>query len=238
MLTNTIDIENINKRFEEAQPTEIIDWANTIFGNQVALMSSFGVEDMVIWDIMWRINNKARIMTLDTLRLPTETYTLMDRVKYKYKVDIEVFYPDIESVGPMIKQHGFNLFYRGVENRKMCCGIRKVEPLNRALNGLDAWITGLRRDQGMARSTINIVEFESHRKTYKISPLANWAIQDVWNYAKENRVIYNELHDKNYPSIGCAPCTRAVHNGEDIRAGRWWWESDPSAKECGLHLTD
>ena len=136
----------------------------------------------------------------------------------------------------MVKEKGFNLFYRGVENRKMCCGVRKVEPLNRALMGLDAWVTGLRRDQGMNRGDTAIVEWEPDRGRYKINPLSNWGLDQVWDYVRQNDVPYNELHDKGFPSIGCAPCTRAVAPGEDPRAGRWWWEADPNAKECGLHI--
>ena len=136
----------------------------------------------------------------------------------------------------MVGEHGFNLFYRGREKRLTCCRVRKVEPMERALAGIDAWITGLRRDQGMERGSIGIVEWEESRSNYKINPLANWTFEEVRNYVEEYAVPYNELHDKNYPSIGCAPCTRPVEPGEDPRAGRWWWESDPNAKECGLHL--
>ncbi len=227
---------DLNSRFESAHPREILRWTEETFGNKAVQMSSFGLEDVALYDMRWRINPKSRLMTLDTFRLPTETYTVMDRFKSRYEVEIEVFYPDLQAVSNMVSEKGFNLFYKGVENRKLCCHIRKVEPLDRALSGLDAWITGLRRDQGMGRSDTGIVEWEEQRQIYKINPLANWTFKDTQTYVEENEVPYNELHDKGYPSIGCLPCTRAIKPGEDLRSGRWWWETDPNAKECGLHL--
>ncbi|MFW6174207.1 MAG: phosphoadenylyl-sulfate reductase [Chloroflexota bacterium] len=230
------ELAELNARFESASPQEVLEWADEFFGDRVAQMSSFGLEDVALFDMFWRINRKARLMTLDTLRLPTETYTVMDQTKARYNADIETYYPKMDDVKEMVKERGFNLFYKGIENRKMCCGVRKVEPLNRALSTLDAWITGLRRDQGMDRGNIGIVELDEAHDSYKINPLANWTFDQVRDYVRENNVPYNELHDKNYPSIGCAPCTRPVGPGEDPRAGRWWWETDPDAKECGLHI--
>ena len=160
----------------------------------------------------------------------------MDHIRARYDTDIEVFYPSLEAVQNMVNEKGFNLFYRGVDGRKLCCGVRKVEPLNRALESLDAWVTGLRRDQGMDRSSTGIVEWDEPHSAYKVNPLANWTFEQVQEYVSERDVPYNELHDTGYPSIGCAPCTRAVEPGEDLRAGRWWWETDPDAKECGLHI--
>jgi phosphoadenosine phosphosulfate reductase len=236
-ITDT-ELTEINERFESAAPADILKWVDERFGQRAAQMSSFGLEDVALFDMYWRINPKARVMTLDTLRLPTETYTLFDQTRLRYRVDIEAFYPDLDSVANMVKENGFNLFYKGVENRKLCCGIRKVEPLNRALNSLDAWITGLRRDQGMERGSIDIVEWDEPHQNYKVNPLANCSFDQVQEYVKANNVPYNELHDKGYPSIGCAPCTRAIKPGEDLRAGRWWWEADPDAKECGLHIVE
>ncbi|MEX0761294.1 MAG: phosphoadenylyl-sulfate reductase [Dehalococcoidia bacterium] len=236
-ITDT-ELAEINERFESAAPANILEWVDERFGQRAAQMSSFGLEDVALFDMYWRINPKARVMTLDTLRLPTETYTLFDQTRLRYRVDIEAFYPDLDAVAQMVKEKGFNLFYKGVENRKLCCGIRKVEPLNRALNSLDAWITGLRRDQGMERGSIDIVEWDEPHQNYKVNPLANWSFDQVQEYVKSNNVPYNELHDKGYPSIGCAPCTRAIEPGEDQRAGRWWWEADPDAKECGLHIVE
>jgi len=232
------EIRSLNERFESASPQEILGWADERFGMDLALMSSFGLEDVALFDMFWRINPKARIMTLDTLRLPTETYTVMDRVRARYETEIEAFTPDSEAVSEMVRDRGYNLFYMSIENRKLCCQIRKVNPLNRALSGLGAWITGLRRDQGMARGTINIIEWDEVHKNYKINPLANWTFDQVREYVVTKNVPYNELHDQGYPSIGCAPCTRSIQPGEDLRAGRWWWETDPNAKECGLHIVE
>ena len=232
------ELATFGERFESASPQEILRWADSRFGERLAVMSSFGLEDVAVVDMLWRINPRARVMTLDTLRLPTETYTLMDRIKGRYEIGIEAFTPDMEAVADMVGEHGYNLFYKAVDNRKLCCGIRKVEPLNRALSDLDAWITGLRRDQGMARGETQIVEWDGAHSNYKINPLANWSFDQVREYVDEYEVPYNELHDKGFPSIGCAPCTRAIEPGEDLRAGRWWWESDPDAKECGLHVVE
>ncbi|MCH7494144.1 phosphoadenylyl-sulfate reductase, partial [bacterium] len=214
----------------DPQPEDVLEWAMGRFQPRLALSSSFGAEDVALIDMMWRINPKARVFTLDTLRLPTETYTLMDQIRLRYDLKLEVMYPDMDRVRPMVEEHGFNLFYKAVEMRQLCCGIRKVEPLERAMSDLDAWITGLRRDQVTTRAGVQRVEIdEAHGDRIKINPLADWSSEQVWEYIHEHQVPYNELHDKDYPSIGCAPCTRAVLVGEDPRAGRWWWESDPNA---------
>lgn len=230
------EVADVNGRLESATPAEVLKWADSQFGKRAAQMSSFGLEDVALFDMYWRVNPEARIMTLDTWRLPTETYTVMDQIQLKYRTKVEFFQPDPDAVRAMVEEKGFNLFYRGRENRIACCHVRKVEPLARALSDLDAWVTGLRRDQGMERGTIDIVEWDDAHENYKINPLANWTFEQVKQYVDENDVPYNELHDKGYPSIGCAPCTRAIEPGEDLRAGRWWWEGDPNAKECGLHI--
>ncbi len=230
------ELAELNGRFEPATARDVLVWANDRFGRDVAVMSSFGLEDVALFDMLWRIEPQARVMTLDTLRLPTETYTVFDQTEARYGVKIEAFYPRLDDVREMVEAKGYNLFYKGVDNRKLCCGIRKVEPLNRALGTVDAWITGLRRDQGMDRGSIDIVEWDAAHDAYKINPLASWTFDQVREYVKEHEVPYNELHDNGYPSLGCDPCTRAVEPGEDLRAGRWWWESDPDAKECGLHV--
>lgn len=229
-------LADLNARFEQAGPSDVLAWANEHFGAGAVQMSSFGLEDVALFDMFWRVNPKARLATLDTWRLPTETYTVIDQTRLRYKAVIEVHQPDAEAVARMVAEKGFNLFYRGRDNRVECCHVRKVEPLERALSAIDAWITGLRRDQGMERGSIAIVEWDEPHANYKINPLANWTFEQVRQYVDEHRVPYNELHDKGYPSIGCAPCTRAIEPGEDPRAGRWWWESDPNAKECGLHI--
>lgn len=224
-----------NEHFENADPVTVLQWVDDTFGDGAIQMSSFGIEGMAIWDMYWRINPKARLATLDTMRLFEESYDLMDRIQRRYKTEIEVHYPDLREIRRMIREHGVNLFYKGVKNRKLCCEVRKVNPLDIALNAADAWITGLRRDQGMKRSEIDVIEKDFAHDAYKVNPLANWTMDDVRAYVKESDVPYNVLHDQGFPSIGCAPCTRAVKPGEDERAGRWWWESDPDAKECGIH---
>lgn len=222
--------------FEKKTAEEILAWAFKEFHPQIALASSFGAEDIVITDMMVKIVPKARVFTMDTGRLPQETYDLMDKVREKYKIQIETYFPDAAAVEKMVNAKGYNLFYQSVENRKECCGIRKVEPLKRALRGLKAWITGLRREQSLTRTSVAKVEIDdTHGGIHKINPLADWTRQQVWDYIKKNGVPYNKLHDKGYLSIGCEPCTRAVKPGEDERAGRWWWER-PDQKECGLHI--
>ncbi len=206
------------------------------FGQRVALSASFGAEDMVLIDMLVRLDPKARIFTLDTGRLPQETYNVIDATRQKYGATIEVFFPQPDAVQNMVAERGMNLFYHSVENRKLCCGVRKMEPLRRALSGLDAWITGLRREQSVTRTAVHKVEWDEGNKLVKVNPLVDWSYDDVWAYIREHNVPYNALHDRGYPSIGCAPCTRAVQPGEHERAGRWWWEH-PETKECGLHVS-
>lgn len=221
---------------EEKSAQEIVRWSLEQFGNRVALASSFGAEDVVLIDLMTQCDPKARVFTLDTGRLNQETYDVMDKIREKYKLSIEILFPERQTVEQMVNEHGLNLFYHSIEMRKLCCGIRKVEPLNRILVTLDAWITGLRRDQVVTRAQVKKVEFdEAHQGIVKINPLADWSWEQVMDYVKKHNVPYNVLHDQGYPSIGCAPCTRAVKPGEDFRAGRWWWER-PEQKECGLHV--
>ena len=208
------ELADLNERFESAPPNDVLAWVNERFGAGAAQMSSFGLEDVALFDMFWRVNRHARLVTLDTWRLPTETYTVMDQTRLRYNARIEVHQPDPGAVAGMVDEHGFNLFYRGREKRLACCHVRKVEPMERALAGIDAWITGLRRDQGMERGNICIVEWEESRANYKINPLANWTFEEVRNYVEEHAVPYNELHDKNYPSIG----VRALYAGH--RAGR------------------
>ena len=208
----------------------------TLGRDRVALASSFGAEDIVIADLLCEIEARPRIFTLDTGRLPAETYALMDATQRRYGVDVEVYVPDAIEVEAMVAQRGLNLMYESVEDRKRCCGVRKVQPLERALATVDGWITGLRRDQLATRAaTPKIGPDEEHGGLWKVAPLADWTHQQVWDYIRSNRVPYNELHDQGYPSIGCAPCTRAIRPGENVRAGRWWWE-EPAQRECGIHF--
>jgi phosphoadenosine phosphosulfate reductase len=200
-----------------------------------ALASSFGAEDMVVLDLIARDGLGIEIFTLDTGRLPKETHALIADVRKRYGLRINVFQPWPDSVEAYIEQHGVDGFYEGVEQRKACCAVRKVEPLSRALARKKAWITGLRREQSDTRAELPDNEFDAVHGLWKFSPLADWTEDDVWAYLRGNRIPYNSLHDKGYPSIGCEPCTRAVKKGEHPRAGRWWWEQDGARKECGLH---
>jgi phosphoadenosine phosphosulfate reductase len=200
-----------------------------------ALASSFGAEDMVVLDLVARDGLAIEIFTLDTGRLPEETHDLIAAVRKRYGLAIEVYTPWPDSIDAYVEQNGLNGFYEGVEHRKACCTVRKVEPLRRALTGKRGWITGLRREQADSRATVVEAEHDPVHGKWKFSPLADWTDADVWAYLRSNNVPYNALHDRGYPSIGCEPCTRAVKPGEHPRAGRWWWEQDGARKECGLH---
>lgn len=227
-------IEKINASLKT--PQEALKWAFDTFGDRVAKASSFGAEDSVVTDMIIKINPKARFFTLDTGRLNQETYDVMDQLSKKYNIKFEVMFPDANEVSEMVRTRGINLFYESVENRKLCCQIRKVHPLNKILSTLDAWITGLRRDQNENRAGAAMVEIDDlHGGIIKINPIINWTWEQTISYIKENKVPYNKLLDMGYTSIGCEPCTRAIKPGEDLRAGRWWWESN-THKECGLHM--
>jgi phosphoadenosine phosphosulfate reductase len=216
-------------------PQEILLWALDRFHPRIAFASSFGVEDVAVIHMLWTLRRDARVFTLDTGRLPAETYAVMERIREKYGIAIEVYFPERLTVETLERERGFYSFRRSIEERKRCCGIRKVEPLGRALGTLDAWITGLRREQAVTRSAVGAVEVDAaHGGIVKVNPLIAWSEAQVWDYVRAHGVPYNRLHDEGYPSIGCAPCTRAVRPGEDVRAGRWWWES-PETEECGLH---
>ncbi len=196
--------------------------------------TSFGAEDMVLLDLIEQAGLAIEVVTLDTGRLPAETYELMQRVRQRYRTAVRVFYPDAEAVARYVERYGPNGFYDSLEARKACCAVRKLEPLARALAGKRAWITGLRREQAVTRTQLPYQEYDATHGVEKFNPLADWRLDEVWDYIHSHQVPYNALHDRHYPSIGCAPCTRAVTPGEDIRAGRWWWEN-PETKECGLH---
>jgi phosphoadenosine phosphosulfate reductase len=228
------EIERYNSLLEGATPQEIIGFFGDEFGSRIAFASSLGAEDQVIAEMIAGIDPGMKIVTLDTGRLFQETYDLLDITRKKYGLNIEVCFPDPVDVEEMVNSHGINLFYDNTENRKLCCYVRKTEPLTRALQGIDAWICGLRREQSISRREIKTVEWDSIQKKIKVNPLISWTMDQVWEYIRERKIPYNTLHDKGFPSIGCLPCTRAVLPGEDIRAGRWWWESLGN-KECGLH---
>jgi phosphoadenosine phosphosulfate reductase len=232
---NYEEVKGWAEEFEHKRAEELLSWALNKFHPKIALASSFGAEDVVLIDMLWRIRRDARIFTIDTGRLPQETYDLLDEVRKKYGIKVEVLFPDTNSIESMLLEHGANLFYHSVELRTLCCNVRKVEPLKRALAKLDAWITGLRREQSPTRKETRKVELDVvHGGIVKINPIADWTWKQVWDYIRANNVPYNKLHDLGYPSIGCAPCTRAIKPGEDQRAGRWWWEQKAN-KECGLH---
>jgi phosphoadenosine phosphosulfate reductase len=222
---------------DKLSTTDLLQWSFAEFHPQLALACSFQAEESVLIDLIHRARGSDfRLFTLDTGRLNQETYDCMNVIRRRYGVQIEVCFPETVAVENMVRRHGQNLFYDSVDQRKLCCGIRKVEPLNRALKGLKAWMTGLRREQAVTRSDVRKVELDKdHGNILKINPLVGWTYEQVWSYIRDNKIPYNRLHDQGYPSIGCAPCTRAVKPGEDLRAGRWWWEN-PETKECGLHL--
>jgi phosphoadenosine phosphosulfate reductase len=199
------------------------------------LASSYGAEDMVLMDLVCKYAPGIEIFTLDTGRLPKETYDLMQQLTSHYDKKVQVYAPDAADVENFVTSNGPNAFYDSVELRKQCCGIRKVEPLKRALQGKKAWLTGMRRSQSVTRAELPVSEWDEDHGLQKFSPLTDWSNGDVWAYIRAFEVPYNKLHDEGYASIGCAPCTRAITPGEDIRAGRWWWE-DPENKECGLHV--
>ena len=227
-------IDEVNSKLKT--PEDALKWAYDTFGNKIAKASSFGPEDSVVTDMIIKVNPKARFFTLDTGRLNQETYDVMDAIAKKYNINFEVMFPETVAVEEMVRTKGINLFYDSVDNRKLCCEIRKVRPLNKILSTLDAWVTGLRRDQNENRSQASMVELDHlHGGIVKINPIIDWTWEQVLSYITERNLPYNKLLDKGFTSIGCEPCTRAIKPGENLRAGRWWWESD-THKECGLHM--
>lgn len=225
----------IIQKIEESSLPEAIRLIAELFPGKVVFSSSLGQEDQVITDAIFKNNIAVKVFTLDTGRLFNETYELLDRTTARYKKDIKVYFPDSADVEEFVTTKGINSFYESVENRKGCCYIRKVKPLNRALEGAKVWITGLRAEQSDNRHDMPMIEWSEEKQLYKFNPLIRWTYEDMMNYIEEFNVPYNRLHDKGFVSIGCAPCTRAIEPGEDARAGRWWWET--SQKECGLHAT-
>ena len=227
-------IDSINKSLQNATAREVLEYFLKRYNNQVSLSSSFGAEDQVLADLMLSIDKKAQIFTLDTGRLHPETYDVMDATNLKYNIKVDVYFPRTQSVEELYQTQGINGHYESVEKRKNCCFIRKIEPLQRALADVEVWVTGLRSEQSVTRTQMPLVEYDENFKVIKVNPLIHWSEEDVWDYIKKHHVPYNKLHDLGFPSIGCAPCTRAVKEGEDVRSGRWWWEN-PEHKECGLH---
>lgn len=221
--------------FDAATPQQVVAWTLERWGARAAICTSFQAEGMAILDMAWRIDPRVRVFTVDTGRLPQETYDMMEEVRERYGIEIEVCFPDAVQVEAMAQRFGPNLFRRAVEARLLCCNVRKVEPIRGALERLDAWITGLRRDQWASRANIRKIEVDhDHGGLAKISPLADWTLEEVTEYNHAHGVPVHPLYAKGYTSIGCAPCTRPTAPGEDPRAGRWWWEKN-APKECGIH---
>jgi len=227
-------IEALNLKYKQATAEELLSGFLMEFKGKIALSSSLGMEDQVLTHIVCNIDKTTKIFTLDTGRLFPETYDLIHRTNHKYGIKMSVYFPDAKEVEEMVNTKGINLFFESVENRKLCCNIRKIQPLKRAFAGLDVWICGLRREQSVTRQDMQRIEWDEANGIIKLNPLIDWTEQEVRDFIKTHGVPYNPLHDKGYPSIGCQPCTRAIFAGEDIRAGRWWWEN-PDTKECGLH---
>jgi len=230
-------IETWNERFASSPVHDVLEFFTGEFVDRICLSSSMGAEDQVLTDMLVKIVPDIRIITLDTGRLFPETLNLIHHTRQHYRANIEVFFPDYRKVEAMVHEKGINLFYESVENRKTCCNIRKIEPLKRALSGMSAWITGIRKDQTLNRFNARLVEWDDAYGLIKINPLFRWTENMVWEYINTHHVPYNKLHDSGFPSIGCQPCTRAISSGEDSRAGRWWWE-DQGHKECGLHINE
>ena len=227
-------IENWNNSLKDESPEKVLHFFLNHFDGRIALSSSMGLEDQVLTEMAVSVHPKTEIFTLDTGRLFPETYDLIDRTSKKYNCSIKVYFPDAKEVEEMVASKGMNLFFDSIENRKLCCAIRKLKPLARAIEGLDAWITGLRKDQSVTRNHLQVVEWDEVNNLLKINPLINWSEQDVWDYINLKNIPISPLHKKGFASIGCQPCTRAIEKEEDVRAGRWWWEN-PETKECGLH---
>jgi len=228
------EIERLNKNFSKLTPTDVLRFVAEKFKNKICFASSMGAEDQVITDLIAKAGLSIPIFTLDTGRLFEETYQLISATTKRYGINIEIYFPVAKEVQEMVNTKGINLFYDSLESRKLCCEIRKKHPLKNAFKGRVAWICGLRSEQAISRFATKLFEDDEANGLIKINPLVRWTEKQVWDYIKTNNVPYNKLHDKNFPSIGCACCTRAVNPGDDVRAGRWWWE-EPEQKECGLH---
>ncbi len=227
-------VTTYQERLAQASPQELLTVFLRDFPGQVTLASSLGAEDQVLTHMLTTLTDAPRVFVLDTGRLHEETYEVLHLSMKKYGIAYELFAPDTQELEKLIREKGPNSFYESVENRKLCCAIRKTHPLKRALADCKAWVTGLRQEQSANRAAVPSVEWDAVHERIKLNPLAHWTNDQVWDYINAHDVPFNYLHKKGYPSIGCAPCTRAIQPGEDFRAGRWWWESDRTT-ECGLH---
>lgn len=227
-------INELNEQFLNANPNEVLQFFIDKYKSEIAFASSMGAEDQVITHFIAEIDKSVKIFTLDTGRVFPETYSLISKTNKHFQINIQIYFPDTNNVEKMVNEKGINLFYDSIENRKQCCNIRKIEPLNRAFQGLKVWICGLRREQAITRKDMQMIEWDITNNMLKINPLINWSEKELWDFIKQKGIPYNKLHDQSFPSIGCQPCTRSISEGEDVRAGRWWWEN-PESKECGLH---
>lgn len=230
-------VNSLNDTYKNASLTEILTFLDTSFKANVILASSLGLEDQLLTHEWLGINSSARIFVLDTGRLNEETYNVMEETMQTYSFKYEILHPNEDEIQNLLSSKGSFSFYDSIENRKECCDIRKTKPLQNILKTVDAWITGLRKQQSITRTNLNLFEFDETHNIIKINPLLNWDFDSVFNEVKMKKIPYNVLHDKGYPSIGCDPCTRAIKSGEDLRAGRWWWES-ADQKECGIHISE
>lgn len=229
-------LEEIAGQLKGLGPVASIRLLAEKFPGQITFSTSFGWEDQVVTDMIFANHLPVKVFTLETGRLFPETYYVWNRTLENYRQPIHTYFPDALALEEMISKKGPSSFYESVENRKECCHIRKIIPLKRALQGQKCWITGIRAEQSLNRTGLSDLEWDEQNQLIKFHPVFDWNLQEIKAYIKKNNIVYNTLHDKGFPSIGCAPCTRAVQPGEDFRAGRWWWE-DQSKKECGLHST-
>lgn len=229
-----MEFANVKATLPSSSSEDILTWAMARFSPEITVATSFSLEDIVIIDMLAQLSYGPAIFFLDTGRLHQETYETVDRIRARYGLTIQVFSPNTEALETISTQYGYHHIYSGEAARRNCCEVRKLAPLRRALAGKRAWITGLRREQAVSRTSVDTVEYDKTHGLIKINPLAHWRTDAVWQYVSSRKIPYNPLHDQGFSSIGCAPCTRAVQPGEDLRAGRWWWEN-PKHRECGLH---
>ncbi len=227
-------VNKLNKHLDGESSLNMLRYVLKNYSEKAVFTSSMSIEDQVITHLIAGINKNTNIITLDTGRMFYEFYDLIEETENRYNIKITIYFPDFKKVEEMVNTRGINLFYNNIENRKYCCNIRKIEPLKRSLANKEVWITGLRNEQSSTRKNLNTIEWDDSNNIIKVNPLLYWNTKEVWDYIRNNQIPYNPLHDKGYPSIGCQPCTRAIKPGEDVRAGRWWWEN-PETKECGLH---
>ena len=228
-------IAELNLLLKKDSPDKILEWTVDWLFPWVSMACSFGLEDVVLLHMVAQLEQKPKIFFIDTGRIHQETYELVDRIRQRYQLAIDVYSPDGKAVADMSSSFGYSHIYESHDHRKACCEVRKLVPLRQALEGSRGWVTGLRRQQNTTRQATEVLQIDyANGNILKINPLCNWTTEDVWAFVKKNNIPYNSLHDKGFPSIGCAPCTRAIQDGEDLRAGRWWWENS-ATRECGLH---